>query len=173
MTTVARTLFDLAPCVDASALRRAVEEADRLNVLDLRALAAVRDGATGRRVAPLDAVLADLHESPAPHSELERRFGELCDREGLPPPSRNALVVGFEVDALWAQRRLIVELDGFSYHRSRAAFERDRRRDAALMLAGYRVLRISFRRLADDPRRWRGLFGRSSMNVDEAPRVSR
>jgi very-short-patch-repair endonuclease len=69
----------------------------------------------------------------------------------LPPPARNALVAGFEVDALWPQRRLIVELDGFSYHRSRAAFERDRRRDAALMLAGYRVLRISFRRLADEP----------------------
>lgn len=59
---------------------------------------------------------------------------------------------GFEVDAFWPGARLVVELDGFSYHRSRAAFERDRERDAALTLAGFRVLRITFRRLEREPK---------------------
>ena len=71
----------------------------------------------------------------------------LCADAGLPTPAVNVLVAGFEVDALWTKARLVVELDGFAYHRSRAAFERDRARDAALQLAGFRVLRITHRRL--------------------------
>ena len=58
---------------------------------------------------------------------------------------------GFEVDALWSHERLVVELDGYAYHRGRAAFERDRRRDAALVLAGYRVVRITHWRLLNEP----------------------
>jgi very-short-patch-repair endonuclease len=58
---------------------------------------------------------------------------------------------GFEVDALWPHQRLVVELDGYEFHRTRAAFERDRARDAALQLAGYRVLRVTSRRLAGEP----------------------
>jgi very-short-patch-repair endonuclease len=60
-------------------------------------------------------------------------------------------VAGQEVDILWEEQRLIVELDGHSYHRTRAAFERDRIRDETLQLAGYRVLRITARRLASEP----------------------
>ena len=52
----------------------------------------------------------------------------------------NALVEGLEVDALWPEQRLIVELDGYAFHRTRASFESDRARDATLQLAGYRVL---------------------------------
>ena len=63
----------------------------------------------------------------------------------------NARVAGLEVDALWPDERLIVELDGYAYHRTRSAFERDRARDATLQLAGYRVLRITARRLGRDP----------------------
>jgi very-short-patch-repair endonuclease len=62
----------------------------------------------------------------------------------------NVWIAGYEVDCLWAEQRLIVELDGRTYHESRAAFERDRIRDAALQLAGYRVLRITRRRLQTD-----------------------
>lgn len=60
-------------------------------------------------------------------------------------------IAGFEVDAVWADRRLAVEVDGYEYHRTRAAFERDRARDAALLVAGYRVLRVTAHRLAAEP----------------------
>ena len=69
----------------------------------------------------------------------------------LPPPEVNARVGGFEVDFLWREQRLVVEVDGFRYHSSRAAFERDRRRDAALAAAGYRVIRVTWRQLVEGP----------------------
>jgi very-short-patch-repair endonuclease len=61
------------------------------------------------------------------------------------------VVEGFVADVLWAKERLVVELDGYAFHRSRTAFERDRARDARLQLAGYRVIRITHRRLLSEP----------------------
>ena len=61
------------------------------------------------------------------------------------------IVEGYEVDALWSDAKLIVELDSWDHHRSRRAFEEDRRRDAALQLAGYVVLRITWRRFEQEP----------------------
>jgi very-short-patch-repair endonuclease len=60
-------------------------------------------------------------------------------------------VAGYEVDAYWPAERLIVEVDGWAYHSSREAFERDRRKDAALQAAGRRVVRITWRRLTKEP----------------------
>ena len=61
----------------------------------------------------------------------------------------NVLVAGFEVDCFWPAHRLVVALDGYAFHRNRAAFERDRQRDAALQVAGHTVLRITYRRLVN------------------------
>jgi very-short-patch-repair endonuclease len=61
------------------------------------------------------------------------------------------MVAGFEVDAWWPGSRLAVELDSYEYHGTRAAFERDRERDAVLQLEGYRVLRVTDRRLKEQP----------------------
>ena len=63
----------------------------------------------------------------------------------------NARVAGYEVDAYWPAHRLIVEVDGYKYHRTRRRFESDRRKDAALTTAGYRVIRITATRLRDAP----------------------
>ena len=84
-------------------------------------------------------------------SEGERRLKALCRAAQLPAPRMNARVAGWEVDAYWPAHKLIVEIDGWRYHGTRAAFERDRRRDAALMAAGYRVVRITWRRLTKGP----------------------
>ena len=65
-------------------------------------------------------------------------------------PAVNTHIAGLEVDALWRDQRLVVELDGHAFHHTRAAFERDRIRDAQLQLAGYRVLRVTFERLETD-----------------------
>ena len=77
----------------------------------------------------------------------------LLRRAGLAPDETNARVEGREVDLVWRSRRLVVEVDGYAYHRGRAAFERDRRRDADLQAAGYRVIRVTWRQLVEAPER--------------------
>jgi very-short-patch-repair endonuclease len=79
-------------------------------------------------------------------------FLELVRRAGIREPLVNTMVAGLEVDIYWPDARLVVELDGRAYHSSPRAFEQDRIRDAKLQRAGCRVLRITYRRLREDPR---------------------
>jgi hypothetical protein len=152
VTAVARTLLDLAEVVHARRLGVAFEEAERLGLLDVRALHALWGRSRGRAgLRPLRSLLSEGRDPPETRSALERRFVEVCGRQNLPPPVLNARVGAFEVDALWPRERLIVELDGYAFHRTRGAFERDRLRDSDLQLAGYRVLRITSRRLEREP----------------------
>lgn len=74
--------------------------------------------------------------APLTRSELERRFVEMCDGAGLPRPAINLFVAGHQVDASWLDRGLVVEVDSYEFHRGRAAFETDRRRDAAYQREG-------------------------------------
>jgi Protein of unknown function (DUF559) len=148
VTAVARTLLDLAGQVSPDQLRRAFEQAERLQLLDLRAVRAICDRSPRRQgVRALGTLLTESREPPSVRSELKRRFVALCSAADLPAPALNTVVAGHEVDALWPRQRLVVELDGYRFHRGRAAFERDRVRDLDLSLAGYRVLRITSRRL--------------------------
>jgi very-short-patch-repair endonuclease len=75
----------------------------------------------------------------------------LCQSFRLPTPEVNTTIEGYEVDFVWPEQKLIVETDGWGAHGTRAAFERDRRRDADLLAAGWRVLRISYERLEQEP----------------------
>jgi hypothetical protein len=153
VTTLPRTLLDLAEVVPARRLERAFEEADRLRLLDRRAVEALCRRSYGRHgLRPLQALLdRERDPPPATRSELEGRFLEACREAGLRPPEVNGFVEGFEVDAFWRAEGLAVELDGFESHGTRAAFERDRRRDERLQLAaGCRVLRFTHRRLDRD-----------------------
>jgi hypothetical protein len=152
VTSVARTLLDLAEVVRPRRLQRALEEAERRGLFDLAAVERLIARSRGRHsLRALNAALRDYRPPAFTRSELERRFVALCERAGLPRPAANLFVAGEEVDMSWPDRRLIVELDSREYHRSRAAFERDRARDASLQLAGYRVLRVTDRRLAGEP----------------------
>jgi Protein of unknown function (DUF559) len=151
-TSIPRTLLDLAETADESTLASAFEEADRLRVLSVADLLALRASSHGRRgLRAFDLALA-AHTYPADvQSELERRFHKLCIDEGIPEPALNVLVEGHVVDCLWASHRLVVELDGFRFHRTRAAHERDHSRDAHLALAGYTVRRFTYRQVRDEP----------------------
>lgn len=153
VTAVPRTLLDLAGVVTRAELERSVEEAERLHVLDLAALGRVLGRCSGRRGAGLlrKIVRDPLTGAAATRSGLEHRFLALCREAGLPPPAVNIRVAGLEADTAWLEAGLIVELDGHAYHRTRAAFERDRARDTTLQLAGFRVLRITHRRLEQEP----------------------
>lgn len=150
VTAIPRTLFDLAELLPRSGLERAFEQAERLRLLDVRAVERLLARSPGRRA--LRAVLDEALEPAPTRSDFERDFLDLCKRAGVPRPTVNAPVEGHEVDMLWSQPRLIVELDSFGHHGTRAAFERDRERDAVLQLAGYRILRITHRRLKREPK---------------------
>jgi hypothetical protein len=153
VTSLARTLLDIAETEPARTLRRAWDHAERLRVLDVRAVKDTCHRSPGRRgLKPLRALLADqTRYAPETKRELEALFVDFCREQRLPLPACNALVEGFEVDALWPAQRLIVELDSWEFHRGRKAFERDRERDAILQAAGYRVIRITWRRLTEEP----------------------
>lgn len=148
VTTVARTLFDLAEVTSFQRLCQAAEESDRLKLLRLTELEAVCERGRGRRaLRPVRRLIEELRPPDEGRSPLEARFGAFVREHRLPPPAQNADLLGHEVDALWAEAKLIVELDGWEYHGHRAAFERDRTRDARLLLAGYRTIRVTQRRL--------------------------
>jgi very-short-patch-repair endonuclease len=147
VTSPARTLLDLA-AAQSRELDRAVEQA---LISDLVTPAQLAAELSPRRpgVARLRAALQT--EPSLTRSEAERRLLALLRRAGLPRPRTNVRVGRHEVDLLWATERLVVEVDGFAFHSGRAAFERDRLRDADLQLAGYRVFRITWRELAGQP----------------------
>lgn len=149
-TTVARTLLDVAETSPARELRLALQAADRRELLDVGELEATIARNPGRRgIPPLRAAIADLI-GPAPwtRSELEREFLALVHEAGLPEPQCNVLVDGDLVDAFWPGARLVIELDGYGFHRGRSQFELDRRRDARRLLAGLRTLRLTQRRIS-------------------------
>jgi hypothetical protein len=151
VASVARTLLDMAEQPSRKRLRRAYEEADRRNLLRPGELEQTCQLGAGRRGVPVLRQLMAEERDGATRSPLEDVFAALCKGRQLPLPTVNARLLGFEVDALWPEQRLVVELDGYAYHRHRAAFERDRARDAALQAAGYRVVRFTYRRLEREP----------------------
>ena len=142
ITTPMRTLVDLARTATSRELERAVEEAQvqRLVTRDEVARLRGRAGAAARG-----------REPSLTRSEAERRLLQLIRAAQLPAPRTNVRVGRHEVDLLWPDERVIVEVDGFGFHNTRAAFERDRARDRALHAAGYLVLRITWRQLIDEP----------------------
>jgi very-short-patch-repair endonuclease len=96
------------------------------------------------------AVELQRDDPPMTRSGLERQFLELVRDAGLPRPSLNATVLGYEVDFLWVESKLIAETDTHVTHGSAEAFERDRERDADLQVAGYRVVRFTDRQIERD-----------------------
>jgi very-short-patch-repair endonuclease len=176
LTTPERTLLDIAPHLSPRDLSRAAEEATIRGLATLASLTSQVDGAGGHRgVAALRAILEEVTDDRrVTRSEAERRLKELVRTAGLPAPVTNAKVAEFEVDALWPQHRLIVEVDGFAFHGTRQAFERDRRRDARLTALGLRVIRTTWRELTREPERLIAALAAALARVaPEAERVVR
>jgi very-short-patch-repair endonuclease len=154
VTSLARTLLDLAAMLSDYRLERALERTEELGLLDLTPIEELLSRA-GRHpgVARLRRALDLYREDPAViRSGVERRFRELVRAAGLPRPAMNFNVAGFELDAYWPSHRFAVELDVFETHGSRAAFERDRLRQEELKLAGVEMVRITGARLRREPR---------------------
>ena len=154
VTSVARTLLDLAEVLDEDGLRRAFEEADRLKLLRLPELERVSAHRRRRKgLRALHSLIAAAQEPITTRSPLEDRFAEFCRKHlaDLPAPLTNVSILDHEVDAYWPGHRLVVEMDSWEHHGHRAAFESDRVRDAKMQAAGYRIIRLTHRRLEADP----------------------
>ena len=98
-------------------------------------------------------LLINLRTPEEGRSPLEIRFPAFVRHFRLPQPLQNVHVLGHEVDALWPEAKLIAELDSWEHHGHREAFERDRARDPKLLIAGYRTIRVTHRRLDREPNR--------------------
>jgi very-short-patch-repair endonuclease len=153
VTSLARTLFDLAGMLRAQRLRSMLEEVERRELLDGRLLKAQLDRGNGRRgTAALRRAVGAMRGVPRwTQSSLERDFLELIRAAGLPEPQTNVIVDGELVDVFWPERNLIVEIDGWQYHRTRRSFEDDRRKDAKHTLAARRTLRVTGTRIEHEP----------------------
>ena len=149
VTSVMRTLVDLAATEPGPRVERAYEHADRLGLLDINFLEAECAGRRGSKL--LRQLVEEGREAPRSKNELERALLDVCRHHGIPLPSQNVMVHGVEVDAYWPDSRLVVELDGYEWHKTRKAFEEDRRRDAFLARYGIRVLRFTWRQLTRQP----------------------
>jgi very-short-patch-repair endonuclease len=149
-TSPFRTLIDLALVLPPGELERAINEADRLGLLDpetLRSMAGARTGQHG--VGPLRAVL-DRRTFTLTDSELERRFIGLVRRAGLPVPLTQHRVNGVRVDFYWPELRLIVETDGLRYHRTPSQQAKDRIRDQRHAAQGFIPVRFTHAQVAFD-----------------------
>lgn len=158
VTSPERTLLDIA-ATSPELLDKAVREAHYLRLISqasLRDAVERNKGRAGCKAFRKAIGEADLHAGPT-KQELERRFRNFLRTHKLPLPRFNAaLEIGetrIEVDCLWPRHRLVVELDSRAAHATPHAFEADRARDRALVAAGYRVIRITWRQLHDDPHR--------------------
>ena len=152
ITAPARTLLDLAAMAPRAVLERLVEEAQVQRLVSAGDLRAAIVRGTGRPGVRKLREVVDLLDVPLfTRSEGEKLLRSLVRSAGLPQPRTNVRRGGWEVDAVWDAERLVVEVDGRRYHDTQPQFERDRRKDADLVLAGYRVLRFTWRRLTREP----------------------
>jgi hypothetical protein len=151
VTSALRTLIDLAPRLPARALEAAINEADKLDLIELSALRKALEERRGQRgVAALRKIL-DRDEFVLTDSELERRFLPIAKRAGLAPPLTQQWVNGFRVDFYWPELGLVVETDWLRYHRTPSEQTKDRLRDQAHIAAGLTPLRFTHWQVRYDP----------------------
>lgn len=156
MTSPARTLIDLAGTTSSSELEHITGESVAKRLMSEHDLIGALDRAPNNHpgAARIRARLAEDRELLLnTRSVAERIAYPLILNADLPRPHLNQVVEGQRVDLHWARHRLIVEIDGFQYHRSRHAFETDRHRNQILTAAGYIVIRITYRQLTTEPYR--------------------
>jgi very-short-patch-repair endonuclease len=153
VTTAGRTILDLAAILDHRGIERLLDRAENARLggdLPLDALARAHAGHRGA-----SKLLTTLnHHQPGTtltKSELEERFLHLCRAAGLPKPTVNHHVELLEADFVFKAHGVLVETDSWQHHKSRDAFESDRRRDAIHAAAGWRTLRFTHRQIVDEP----------------------
>jgi hypothetical protein len=163
-TSPARTILDCLPATPPPGRVRLVQNALLTPYLSRGALA---DAARRFPRHPGTRIVGPMLGLTETRSPTEDEFLAFCAAHGLPTPQTNVTVAGHLVDALFADHRLIVELDGWDTHRERWSFESDRDRDADTLAAGHPTVRVTRERLRGSPQReaarlWRILDGRAT-----------
>lgn len=152
VTSLPRTFLDNAAAVSPTRLRRFLERAEELRLFDLAPVESILDRSHGHPGAGrLRRALAIYQPPPFTRSEFERRFLRAVIAAGLPRPATGFNVSGYELDMYWPEARFGVELDTFETHGTRAAFERDRKRQEDLMIAGVEMTQVTNRRFEREP----------------------
>jgi hypothetical protein len=152
VTSVARTLLDMAPLVDATRLARFLERAEKAKLLEVGTVDSVVGRNCGHRGARrLERAVAIYRPAPWGRSEFERRFVAAVLAAGLPQPAMGWNEIGLELDVYWPEARFGVELDSWETHGTRGAFERDHERDEKLALAEIETIRVTEARFRDRP----------------------
>jgi very-short-patch-repair endonuclease len=151
VTTPTCTLIDIATFLPRGQLEAAINEADKLDLVDPETLRAALDRLAHRPGAPALKETLDRRTFSLTDSQLERRFLPLIRKAGLPPPETGRYLNGFKVDFYWPALGLVVETDGLRYHRTPAQQARDRLRDQAHTAAGLTQLRFTRAQVAFEP----------------------
>lgn len=156
VTSVFRTLFDLAGDLNPRQLERAWKEVKVKRMTDRVPIAVMLDRHKGKRgVSAIRRLYGSTRPIPVTRNEFEERFLSVLDASDLPRPRFNPPLhlrgQFFEPDCLWEPQRLIAELDGGEVHNTDHAFQSDRRRDRILIAEGYRTIRITWDQLRDEP----------------------
>ena len=146
-TTIEDTLIDLATGLSGDALKQAINEADKRDLVDPEAL---REAAAEMRRPGAAAVRSVMNGFVRTDSPLERAFLRIVEQAGLPHPHTQAHVNGHRVDFFWPELKLVVETDGLRYHRTATQQAADRQRDHAHFLAGLTALRCTHGQVEDD-----------------------
>lgn len=150
VTTPARTLLDLAEEMSEREVEQVYAKALRRGLVTPETMRAMVERHADHRGAPLwRRLLAERTEPAFTRSEAEEKLLGIARKAGLPRPDTNVRLFEHEVDFLWRAARLVVEVDGYAYHGSQHSFAVDRRRDAELAAAGYRVLRFTWSDLTE------------------------
>jgi hypothetical protein len=143
VTSPARTLLDLATELRGPGLERAVNEADKHDLIAPDSLRDALNDFGGELGVRILRALLNRHTFRLSDSELERLFRPIAAAAGLPPPLTKAMVNGFEVDFHWPDLGLVIETDGLRYHRTPSSQARDRLRDQTHTAAGLTPLRFT------------------------------
>ncbi len=165
VTTPVRTLIDLATEATPRQLERLVNEADKRDRVDPDSLRTALDEYAGQPGVKALRTLLDRHTFRLSDSELEVLFRPLAARAGLPVPLTTQIVNGFEVDFFWPDLGLVIETDGWRYHRTPAAQSRDALRDQVHTAAGLTPLRFSHYQVKHEPDRVRNVLTRTVANL--------
>ncbi|NNF37693.1 MAG: DUF559 domain-containing protein [Gemmatimonadetes bacterium] len=162
VTTPIRTVLDAAAQLDAFTVERVVAAALRTGAVDRAALSVACSRYRGRRgIGRLRQVL-DRPEMPRfTRSEAERRVLKAIRDSGLPTPRANVTAGPYEVDFLWDNLNVVLEVDGFEFHSSRRSFESDRERDGWLQAEGLLVVRLTWRQITREPMKTMVQLGRT------------
>ncbi len=162
LTSVVQTLVDLATELPEGRLERAVNEADKHDLVDPEALRAALDGRRGEPGVKRLAALLDKRTFRLSDQELERLFRPIAAAAGIPVDLSKAWVNGFEVDFYWPRLGLVVETDGLRYHRTPAEQARDRLRDQTHTAAGLAQLRFTHYQVRYEPGHVEAILARTA-----------